>query len=168
LSDWENDRYGIPDSPNLMKIAKTLKISVDDLISGVDDVYDAVLHAARTTTVAKLEREKKGEGVTSSDRDPEVQQDLPRLGGPVDAADPAPTRSRHADPAKVDAEVLVIEAIERDLVKKLDAAADTVRSVADALRIARDAAAARGDAAGRAGSRPAVRKTATGRGGAKR
>jgi transcriptional regulator with XRE-family HTH domain len=40
LSDWENDRYGIPDTPNLLKIATTLRVSIDALLDGVDRAYD--------------------------------------------------------------------------------------------------------------------------------
>lgn len=40
LSDWENDRYGVPEVPNLLKIAKVLKVSLDDIIRGFDESYD--------------------------------------------------------------------------------------------------------------------------------
>lgn len=40
LSDWENDRYGIPDTANLLKIATTLHVSIDALLEGVDRGYD--------------------------------------------------------------------------------------------------------------------------------
>src|SRR5436853_124207 len=40
LSDWENDRYGIPETANLLKIATALRVSVDALLEGVDRAYD--------------------------------------------------------------------------------------------------------------------------------
>lgn len=43
LSDWENDRYGIPEVANLIKIAKILKVSLDQLIAGVDGDYDNIV-----------------------------------------------------------------------------------------------------------------------------
>lgn len=42
LSDWENDRYGLPEMANILKIAKTLGVSVEALLVGVDAEYDAV------------------------------------------------------------------------------------------------------------------------------
>jgi transcriptional regulator with XRE-family HTH domain len=40
LSDWENDRYGAPELPNLLRIAKKLNVSLEALIEGVDHEYD--------------------------------------------------------------------------------------------------------------------------------
>lgn len=40
VSDWEHDRYGLPDTATLMKIAKTLGVSIDVLLSGIDPHYD--------------------------------------------------------------------------------------------------------------------------------
>jgi transcriptional regulator with XRE-family HTH domain len=40
LSDWENDRYGIPETGNLLKIATVLNVSVDALLEGIDRAYD--------------------------------------------------------------------------------------------------------------------------------
>jgi transcriptional regulator with XRE-family HTH domain len=42
VSDWENDRYDLPDTASLLKIAKKLKVSIDELLTGVDNDYDAV------------------------------------------------------------------------------------------------------------------------------
>ncbi len=36
LSDWENDRYGIPEPAHLPKIATVLRISIDALLDGLD------------------------------------------------------------------------------------------------------------------------------------
>lgn len=40
LSDWERDRRGLPEGPTLIKFAKTLQCSVDDLLGGFDEQYD--------------------------------------------------------------------------------------------------------------------------------
>lgn len=42
VSDWETDRYGMPDLDTLVLISKTVKCSIDDLLVGVDPAYDAV------------------------------------------------------------------------------------------------------------------------------
>ena len=40
LSDWENDRYVLLRVPTLVRIAKVLRCSVEDLLEGVDPEYD--------------------------------------------------------------------------------------------------------------------------------
>ena len=53
LSDWENDRYGVPEIPNLLRIAKKLKVSVNQLLAGFDDArtthYSVTYHARHVT-----------------------------------------------------------------------------------------------------------------------
>lgn len=41
-SDWENDRYKTLDTTTLLRIAKKLRVSVDELVVGVDNEYDGV------------------------------------------------------------------------------------------------------------------------------
>ena len=36
VSDWENDRYGTLETPTLMKLAKVLRCTIDQLLDGVD------------------------------------------------------------------------------------------------------------------------------------
>lgn len=43
--DWEHGRYKLPDIKTLMRLAVALHVSIDDLISGVNDDYDAVIEA---------------------------------------------------------------------------------------------------------------------------
>lgn len=43
VNDWENDRYAVIELPNLLKIAKVLRVSLDDILAGTDAEYDAVL-----------------------------------------------------------------------------------------------------------------------------
>lgn len=40
LSDWMRDRRGLPEGPTLIKFAKSLDCSVEDLIAGVDPVVN--------------------------------------------------------------------------------------------------------------------------------
>ena len=42
VSDWENDRYAMLETLNLVKIAKGLCCSVDELLAGADPDYDRV------------------------------------------------------------------------------------------------------------------------------
>lgn len=45
VSDWENDRYAALEMPTLLRIAKVLRCSVDQLLAGVDPDYDRVREA---------------------------------------------------------------------------------------------------------------------------
>ena len=55
LSDWENDRYGIPEPANLLKIATVLRISIDALLDGVDHAYDEARGGPARLTAAAAE-----------------------------------------------------------------------------------------------------------------
>lgn len=46
VSDWENDRYSVVETATLLKIAKGLRCSVDQLIAGLDPEYDRVREAS--------------------------------------------------------------------------------------------------------------------------
>lgn len=50
ISAWEKNRSGLPETPTLLKLAKALAVSVDDLLAGIDPEYDTVREerAART------------------------------------------------------------------------------------------------------------------------
>ncbi len=45
VSDWENDRYRTLETPTLMKLAKVLRCTIDQLLNGVDPDYDQVREA---------------------------------------------------------------------------------------------------------------------------
>ena len=45
VSDWENDRYGILETLTLIRLAKVLRCSIDDLLEGVDPDYDVIRRA---------------------------------------------------------------------------------------------------------------------------
>lgn len=40
VSAWEKDRGGLPETPTLLKLAKALRCSVEDLLGGLDAEYD--------------------------------------------------------------------------------------------------------------------------------
>ena len=86
VSDWENDRYAVLETLTLVKIAKGLRCSVDQLLAGVDPDYDRVRETAATAgyrlanaespieapadvpVVAEGETLPEGVAVTRSDR----------------------------------------------------------------------------------------------------
>ena len=47
VSDWENDRYAVLETKTLVRIAKGLRCSVDQLLVGVDPDYDRVREVDR-------------------------------------------------------------------------------------------------------------------------
>lgn len=51
VSDWENDRYGTLGTQTLMKLAKALRCSIDELLDGVDPDYDQVREAREAIDV---------------------------------------------------------------------------------------------------------------------
>lgn len=46
VSRWEQNKTGLPETPTLLRLAKVLGVSVDDLLAGVDPDYERV-RAAR-------------------------------------------------------------------------------------------------------------------------
>lgn len=48
VSDWENDRYGTLETMTLVRIAKGLRCSVDQLLAGIDADYDRVRESRGT------------------------------------------------------------------------------------------------------------------------
>lgn len=43
VSGWEKNRTGLPETPTLLKLAKAMRCTVDDLLDGVDEEYAALL-----------------------------------------------------------------------------------------------------------------------------
>src|SRR5688500_14863649 len=43
ISDLEADRYQLPDTKTLLKLAKALRCSVDDILENVDPAYSSML-----------------------------------------------------------------------------------------------------------------------------
>jgi transcriptional regulator with XRE-family HTH domain len=46
LSDWETSRYKNPDLGNVLRVAKGLKVSIDQILKGTDPDYDSVIESA--------------------------------------------------------------------------------------------------------------------------
>lgn len=78
LSDWENNRYAAPDLASLLKIATTLKVSVDELLPGFDDDYDKSRDLIRHTSTGQTGSPKQGEsdGPTSARRVAELERQV--------------------------------------------------------------------------------------------
>ena len=51
VSDWENDRYAVLETLTLVRIAKGLRCSLDELLDGVDPDYDRIRQADRDPAV---------------------------------------------------------------------------------------------------------------------
>lgn len=54
LSAWENDRGGMPETPTLLRLAKALGCSVEELLAGVDAEYDLVATARAADVNSRL------------------------------------------------------------------------------------------------------------------
>ena len=84
-SDWENDRYGILETMTILKIAKSLGCSVDELLVGVDPAYDRMRETHEEMPVV-AEGEALPEG--GSARGLEFAEPVQRLSRPGDLQDP--------------------------------------------------------------------------------
>lgn len=86
VSDWEHDRYGLPDTVTLMKIAKTLGVSIDVLLAGIDPQYD---FASGNLAQQSFVREGRGYGGAAVAGAPAPAGDLPVIGeGEAPPSDP--------------------------------------------------------------------------------
>ncbi len=93
LSEWETDRYVFPRISSLVRLAKTLHCSVEDLLAGVDPDYDrirrsggaVVLSDAASSAIAVVaEGDALSDGITWNERErerPKVLRRVPRPGG---------------------------------------------------------------------------------------
>ncbi|MYD70364.1 MAG: helix-turn-helix domain-containing protein [Acidobacteria bacterium] len=88
VSDWENDRYAVLETGTLLRLAKALHCSVDQLLSGVDPDYDRVREATAAVP---------GDVPTRIDLLRGAQADIPVV-AEGDAA-PVPIRWRGSKPA---------------------------------------------------------------------
>lgn len=103
VSDWEHDRYGLPDTVTLMKIAKTLGVSIDVLLAGIDPQYDfASGSLAHQSFVREGRAGYTGEAVPGA---PAPAGDLPVIvegeAPPSDARYWAGKRSKSKDPPPI-------------------------------------------------------------------
>jgi phage repressor protein C with HTH and peptisase S24 domain len=77
ISKLENDQQGLPETPTMLRLAKTLKCTVDELLDGVDAEYDAV-KVMRALTDPSDEYRQDEVDVVSLDS-PHTKQSLPVL-----------------------------------------------------------------------------------------
>ncbi|MDE2904691.1 MAG: LexA family transcriptional regulator [Acidobacteriota bacterium] len=87
VSDWENDRSPVPEVPNLLKLAKALGCSVDELLAGVDPDYDRIRDGFDIAVAA--EGDVLPGGTTWDEREQERPPVLGWLSRPGDLRDPS-------------------------------------------------------------------------------
>lgn len=54
VSRWENDATGLPEGPTLLRLAKALSCSIEELMDGVDPDYDVVRARVNRDQLARL------------------------------------------------------------------------------------------------------------------
>jgi len=87
VSDWENDRSPVLDVSNLIKLAKALDCSVDELLAGVDLDYDRIRSGSDIAVVA--EGDALPGGTAWDEREQERPPVLGWLPRPGDLCDPS-------------------------------------------------------------------------------
>ncbi len=97
LADWEHDRYPILNISSLIKLAKSVNCSVDDLLADVDPDYDrirqsggAVALSGPTSSAIAVVAEGGAvpDGITGNEREQERPKVLHWLSRPGDLGDP--------------------------------------------------------------------------------
>ena len=90
LSDWENDRYVVLKVRTLVRIAKVLRCSVDDLLVGVDPEYDRARRVVRLASAMPVVAEGEASPGDRAPDDPGGQRSaaLDWMPRPVDVLDP--------------------------------------------------------------------------------
>ena len=90
LSEWENDRYAMLSVPNLLRIAKALCCSVDDLLVGVDPEYDRARRVVRAPSAMPVVAEGEASPGDRAPDDPGGQRSaaLAWMPRPADVSDP--------------------------------------------------------------------------------
>ena len=86
VSDWENDRSPVLDVSNLIKLAKALDCSVDELLAGVDPDYDRIRGGFDIAVVA--EGDVLPSGTAWDEREQQGPPVLEWLARPGDLRDP--------------------------------------------------------------------------------
>jgi len=100
VSDMENNRYGIPETPSLLKIAKLLRVSLDDLLAGVDATYDTIVVTRRSSSDDAKELGVDGKSVqfeTVSSQVSHIEQVASGVGGQRHVARTRLSKSQAAD-----------------------------------------------------------------------
>lgn len=93
VSDWEHDRYGLPDTATLIKMAKTLGVSIDALLSGIDPHYDFASSGQPQSTFVQESRPTYGRHGALTDGRPD---ELPVIA----EGEPPPSDPRYWDGGK--------------------------------------------------------------------
>ena len=97
VSDWENDRFTVPEVSSLIKLAKALHCSVDELLAGVDPDYDRIREGGAVGAVpARIgsdiavvaEGDALPDGIAWNEREQERPAVLGWLSRPEDLVDP--------------------------------------------------------------------------------
>ena len=97
VSDWENDRFSVLDISSLIKLAKALHCSVDELLAGVDPDYDqireggaagAVPARTRSDIAVVAEGDALPDGIAWNEREQERPAVVGWLSRPGDLVDP--------------------------------------------------------------------------------
>ena len=90
LSDWENDRYVLLRVPTLVRIAKVIRCSVDDLLVGVDPEYDRARRVVRLASAMPVVAEGEASPADRASDDPGGQRSaaLAWMPRPADISDP--------------------------------------------------------------------------------
>ena len=90
LSDWENDRFAVPEVSGLIKLAKALHCSVDELLAGVDPDYDRVRAggAVGSDIAVVAEGDAHPDGIAWEEREQARPAVLEWLSRPGDLVDP--------------------------------------------------------------------------------
>src|SRR5688500_12686431 len=47
VSRWETDATGLPEAPTLLRLAKAVNCTIDELLQGIDEEYEAIKDRAR-------------------------------------------------------------------------------------------------------------------------
>ena len=90
LSDWENDRHAMLSVSTLVRIAKVLRCSVDDLLVGVDPEYDRARGVVRLPSALPVVAEGEASPGDRALNDPGGQRSaaLAWMPRPADISDP--------------------------------------------------------------------------------
>lgn len=97
VSDWENDRFAVIEVSSLIKLAKALHCSVDELLAGVDPDYDriredsvaaAVPARPRPDIAVVAEGDALPDGAAWDEREQEPPAVLGWISRPGDVGDP--------------------------------------------------------------------------------
>ena len=90
LSEWENDRHAMLSVSTLVRIAKVLRCSVDDLLVGVDPEYDRARGVVRLPSALPVVAEGEASPGDRAPNDPGGQRSaaLAWMPRPADVSDP--------------------------------------------------------------------------------